>query len=199
MRKVQCGGTARWGGRIKMDRGLRSLIAVSIFVGVICIRCLFIALIFMRREATPKDEYSYEDYRKAYKTLGEDLDAPYSIRTDKEYKEFIEKDLGLKYYIYTENDLKRDSGRAYILIRTMVIDKHQDGYYYCLTFAHECMHMVRFRQDERYISFETFKYLYEHEDEELHNVGVWYGYRVLRDKYSGDYDIKEEIVNYLNN
>ena len=109
----------------------------------------------------------------------------------------IEQDFNFKFYFYKERNIEGCDGLTYFTIRTIVIEKDLNEYQYCKTFAHEVLHLKLFIQQEDFICYETFKYLYE--SEELHNVGVWYGLQQLRGCYSGKYNISGHVVNYLTN
>jgi hypothetical protein len=155
------------------------------------------AIVFFREKFMPLQVFGQTDYLKAIHKLESEYNSFEDEHTKEWYREKIEQDLELKFYFYKERDIERYNGLAYATIRTIVIDEELDGYGYCKTFAHEVMHLKLFIQQEDYVCYETFKYLYE--SEELHNVGVWYGLQQLRGCYSGKYNISGHVVNYLTN
>jgi hypothetical protein len=153
-------------------------------------------LIFFRDKKIPPYINSQLDYLNAYDILCQEYDDTCQ-KPKAYYKEFVEDDMGVKFYFYGERKLDKHNGLTFATIRLIVVDNTIDGYEYCVTFAHECIHLKQFVSDERYVCYETFKYLYE--SEELHEVGVWYGYRQLYGCYNGEYNIEDLVVNYLTN
>jgi hypothetical protein len=176
---------------------LNKIFAIICLIGILIILYLgFVAVAFFRNKNMPLQTYSQTDYLIAYDMLVKEYDNLQADNTNEFYKKYIENSLNIDCYFYKETELEC-AGRVYVVIRLIVIDDDASGYNYCLTFAHEMMHLKRFIKQEDYICFETFKYLYE--DKELHNVGVWYGLKQLNGHYSKEYDISGLVVNYLTN
>lgn len=139
-----------------------------------------------------------QDYREAIDILQNSYTDFEEHKSNEEYRKFVEDDLGLHFYIYSEKDIGGEhDGRIYPLARWIVINTEADGYRYCMAFVHEAIHLKEFIGQADYVCFETFKYLYE--SEELHNVGVWYGLSQIYGFYSDEYDISQHIVSYLTN
>ena len=157
-----------------------------------------ILVIFNRKVEVPMNIINYKTYYEAKEMLYEQLYDNSCYFTKEEYKTYIEKDLGLNCYIYAEKDLGAIyTGKAYPMIRTIIMDDDLINYQYCQTFAHEVLHLKLCLKNETYISYETFKYLYE--DEVLHNVGVAYGWRQLTNPPASEYNIQAQVVYYLTN
>lgn len=107
--------------------------------------------------------------------------------------------MNLSMYIYCESRLgELYKGITSPIFRTIIIDEELKGYDYCETFAHEAIHLKYIVDNERYVCFETFKYLYE--NDKLHDVGVWYGYnQITRGHTLVEYDISDLVIDYLTN
>lgn len=177
----------------KLDKLIAILLlmclTIGVYLGVVCV-------VFFRNKQLPLQVYSQVNYLNAYDFLIREYDDKCNSESKEYYKDLIEKDLGMSFYIYKEMQIEC-SGKAYPTIRTIVIDDDVTGYDYCMVLAHEIMHIKLFIKQEDYVCYETFKYLYE--SEELHNVGVWYALRQLNGYYSREYNISGHIVNYLTN
>ena len=93
----------------------------------------------------------------------------------------------------TENNLDRIKND--IKARVIVIDSEISGYKYCETFVHEALHLKKFSGNETYISFETFRYMYE--TKELKNVAVCYGLEQIYGEFYEEYNVAHLIVDYL--
>lgn len=155
-----------------------------------------LSLIFFRKKDMPFSLVTANNCYEAFILLKKEYNIAEPEINKREYRNFIEQDIGLKFYIYVEKNINSEYvGITYATIRTIIIDKNVFGYEYCVTFAHEAIHLKQFIGQENYVCFETFKYLYE--SEKLHSVGVWYGIKQLEGYYNGDYNISGEIVNYL--
>lgn len=134
----------------------------------------------------------------AMEMLRQDYDYDAGVKSKQFYRDAIEKDLGVKFYIYGETDLgSKYNGLTIPTIRTILIHDDVTGEDYCIVFAHESIHLTQFISNERYVCFETFKYLYESKIEELHNAGVRFGLKQIQGVYSGEYDVYDLIVDYL--
>ena len=172
---------------------------------VVLLLCMFVllylggvAVVIFRKKQMPVYINSQADCMNAYSRLVREYDERADVKSNEYYRQLIEKDLGLKFYIYKETDnMSYYTAGSCLVIRTIVIDKNNVGYTYCWNFAHEAMHLKHFILHEEYVCFETFKYLYEHE--ELHNVGVVLGLNILKGLYSGEYDVSDYIIDYLTN
>lgn len=179
---------------------LKRIQKIAIFILIICIISLCcnlcLTLIWDRNIEFQYRNLTSSDYYNAINLLESSYTTP-NPKTKEEYRNFIECDLGIKFYIYTEKDMVGYAGKTYPLARLIIIDTDADGYKYCITFVHEAIHLKEFIGQEDYVSFQTFKYLYE--SEELHNVGVWYGLSQVYGCYSGEYNVSHLIVNYLTN
>lgn len=174
------------------------LSCIALFFLAVILYEIIVGIIFMRKIQMPIEMYSQLDYVNAFNKLQSDYDNYALPKSNSEYKDIIEEELRLKFYIYTEKEMKsKNAGATLIIIRTMILDSTLSGYEYCLVFTHEAMHFKRFSGNETYVCFETFKYLYENEDEDIHNIGVWYGLKQLIGKYSGEYNCHNYIINYL--
>lgn len=177
----------------KLDRAIAVLLLMCVLTLAYFGTC---GLIFFRDKSIPPHINTQLDYLNAYDVLLQEHDDTRQ-KPKAYYKEFVEKDMGVKFYIYGEKELGKYNGKTFVTIRLILIDNTIDGYEYCTTFAHEIIHLTHFVANERYVCYETFKYLYE--SEELHEVGVWYGCRQIYGYYSGEYNISDLIVNYLTN
>lgn len=154
-------------------------------------------LLWFRRTELPITNYAFSNKNKALEILYNEYKPLTDVKSKGYYKSFLEKDLNMHLYFYAEKELSGYNGLCYPNIRLILIDVDLVGYQYCCTLVHEMMHLKKIRVQENYICFETFKYLYE--SEELHNIGVWYGIRQLNGLYSGEYNIRYQIVDYLTN
>ncbi len=176
----------------------RKILIILLALNLILISYLgIVASVFFRKKTMPLPTMTNKDYFTALNELNIEYDNNCESMDCNYYKTIIEDDIGVKMYFYLEKEMDKHAGLMFPTVRLIVMDNTLTGYEYCKTFAHEIMHIKHFIQQEDYICLETFKYLYE--SEELHNVGVWYGLRVLNGFYYGKYDITEHIVDYLTN
>lgn len=181
-----------------LDKTTKSLIIAVIIVSIISLYFIIVSIVFTRKIDVLVENYTQSDYLKAWNIIEEEYCGDTVERTNKEFKTLIENDLNLSFYIYCDKPLNSSvKGKSYISVRLMIIEKQLKGYEYCLVFAHEAMHFKKFAKNEKYICIETFKYLYENEDNELHNAGVWYAREQLLGCYTGEYDIRSFIINCL--
>lgn len=178
----------------KLDR---AIIAVLLLCVLVLIYLGVSAVAIFRKKQMPVCFNSMLDCMTAYSMLVQDFDENANVESNEYYRELIEKDLGLKFYLYSEDSLDGYVGKTHMVIRRITIDETANGYQYCWAFAHEALHLKHFIQHEEFVTFETFKFLYEHE--ELHNVGVALALKTLEGAYSGEYDVSDYIIYYLTN
>lgn len=186
---------------MEVKRKLDWISKIGVGLILICVILLvymgIVGIVFCRKINMPIKIFMPTDYYNVLDMLERDYENSIPHRSNKQYKALVEEQLDLNFYIYIEKELDNHNGLAIATIRTIVLDDDLTGYQYCYVFTHEAMHFKKFAKNETYICFETFKFLYENEDEELHNVGVWYAIRQLYGYYSGEYDCSDYIINYL--
>lgn len=142
-----------------------------------------------RDVSMPSAHYTTEDCVKAYQILENSRNKGYGVLTQKEYRQL----LPTKHRIIFSSH----KSRAFLQFNIILIDNTLAPIEYCKSLTHEIMHFERYSLNERYICFETFKFLYESHNPYLHNVGVEYGKQQLNDVQDGEYYIKGQIINYL--
>ena len=119
-------------------------------------------------------------------------------RTREDYRKIIEKDMNCTFYIYKEEDLEEGiDGQCSLLFRTITIDSYIDNFYYCSAFAHEVIHLKNLIAQENYVTYMTFKYLYEHPDPEFHSFGIRVALHCLQGGYPQEYACAGEVIEYL--
>ena len=178
----------------KVEKFCISIIILCVLVLIYLGTC---AILFFRNREIPYVTYTQLDYYNVVDKLYlESYNGNNKALSNSSYKKTLEQELNPQLYIYKEkNAHKQYAGLTLPIIRTIIIDSEIDGYDYCLTLTHEIMHLNHFIANERYICFETFKFLYE--NEKLHDVGVWYAYKQLTVIYSKDYYIADLVIDYL--
>ena len=184
----------------KLDRLDKTILTLSIMIVSLLLGMLTSQLILYRKVNMPESEYSVYDYRTAFYMLQDDYEyIPPSQQKDKKYyRETIEDLISLGPYLYFEVGMNGHDGASLVGLRTIIMNKNiTDHEQYCVAFTHEVMHTKKFHGYEPYIIFETFKFLYESENEYLHNAGVRYGLDMLYGYYDGEYDCPGYIINYL--
>ena len=182
-----------------LDKVIWRIVLAVLIICVIVLGWVFsILLIFNRQVEIPITIVNYKNYYEALSILQKELGKNPCKFNDSQYKEYVEKDLGLSFYIYKEKDLgNKFNGKAYPTIRTIFLHEELTGYEYCEVFVHEAIHIKRCIKNEKYVCYETFKYLYE--DEVLHHVGVAYAWKQMNTSYSWDYNIQTQVIYYLTN
>ena len=111
-----------------------------------------------------------------------------------EIRVLLENELDFKNYVYKEGNTKNYS---VAMFRYINVDKDLDVEQYCIVLCHEMCHIKYFTANERYTQFMAFKSLYESDNEELKNVGAWFGIYVLNRMYNETYDCSKLIIDYL--
>ena len=183
---------------MEKDKLKRLKIIICLIIIVVSLVTGIRLLVFFREIKLPTLNYTNSEYLYAFDKLYKDFDFNMPSKTKQEYKEQLENELNFKHYIYFERN-PNFNGWQNVVIPTIIINEELSEYDYCRILTHEIMHFKKFSANETYVSFETFKYLYENECEYLHNVGVLYGINQVYNHSGGEYDISGLIVNYLTN
>ena len=110
----------------------------------------------------------------------------------------LEAEFNFDNYTYKEGKVKNGMGLSIIPIRYIKVDVAADDMeYYYIVLAHEMCHIKYFTTNEIYTQFMAFKGLYESDNDELKQAGIWLGIYILNRGYSEDYDCSNLIINYL--
>lgn len=182
----------------RLDKGLKALYFILLVCVLILVYFMIIGFIFFRKVNTPLYFYSNTDYWIAYNDLYNEVNNDIQPLSKPEYKEIIEEENDLSCYFYGEKILRDDyNGLTFGTIRLILVDERLQGFEYAVVFTHETVHLTQMIGNERYVCFETFKYLYENENEALHKAGVWYGLKQLEFKYSQEYQCEDMIIKYM--
>ena len=122
------------------------------------------------------------------------------VLTNAQYRVLLEDELDFHIYFYKEEQLEYPTvGRADPYMRIIRMTTDYTGQQYARTFTHEIMHIKKMSYNEQYICFETFKFLYEHENPYLRAVGLDYAIKQLYEIWSNKYDIEPLIMYYFLN
>ncbi len=170
---------------------------------VITIHCIVVILLLSSlaifgREKTILANSDDLSVREAVTLLNNEYMNIETNRTREDYRKIIEKDFNCSFYIYKEADLAEGvDGQCSLLFRTITMDSYIDNFYYCSAFAHEMIHLTNLISQENYVQYQTFKYLYEHDDPEFHNFGVRVALHCLQGGYPEEYLCAGEVIAYL--
>lgn len=118
--------------------------------------------------------------------------------TKAQAKELV-KDLYDTPHFFTEKELQGATlGQSYILWRVAEINFGLDVEDFTITYAHELTHIKYQVQNETYITFMTFKVLYESGNAVLQNMALRHARVILGGGYNGTaYDCGYYILDYL--
>lgn len=127
-----------------------------------------------------------------------------TIKTDKTLLEIryeISRDFDFGNYIYKGSNVIMNgykAGYCQLLINYIVVYENQSKENYAWTFAHELMHLKLFNRNETLTEFETFKALYNSENEFLRQVAINKGYSyLLEPRQNAEYEISGYIADYI--
>ena len=98
-------------------------------------------------------------------------------------------------YFLIEKSINNDFGRCYPLINLIIIKPELDIETFVITLTHELCHLYYNTADERYVSFMTFKILYESKD--FNCIACKNGYLQICGYFSYNYDCGAEVQKYL--
>lgn len=100
-------------------------------------------------------------------------------------------------HFYKEKQID-DYGRSIILYRKVEINTDLSIEDYVITYTHELTHLKYCTLNETWVSYKTFKTLYESGNAELRYIALNYANEVLRGNWQGtEYDCGYYILKYL--
>ena len=174
-----------------------SIILYTILTICVILACYVIAGIgvFYRPVSTTRYGYSKVEQEECKDFFANQIDYELRTLTNEEYRHLLSIDLE-SFYFYSEKPM-RMAGVTHPLIRLISMNEDLEYEEYCIALAHEMHHLKLFSGNERFVCQETFKYLYENEDENLKQVGIYYGYGLMKGWWVGEYDIRDFVINYL--
>lgn len=180
---------------------MKKFLIITLILDIISAYCIFIGV----KSNIKKLEYEPLTYAvEEYKEYVREQCFSYNgeIPGRKQVEKMIEKEFGLGVVI-VRHDLKRADawGETYMYVRTINMDKeiskYDDEILYAFVFAHECCHLDKITNDERYTQFETFKTLIRSNNKYLKSIGYYSAYYVLSYCVGDDYDCRQQVIEYL--
>ena len=174
------------------------ILSVSLILGVLIGVAGGISVV-LYRPICDRYEYTQEDIELVMNYLWDNHDPYIFPVTNEIYKEKIDKLLIRHDYELIVKDLTKYNvdGVSMTLLNRVYIDDDVKGINYCMTLCHEILHYVYSSDNERYISFMTFKVLYESNDSDLRNASMKWAYDKLKKINDKTYDCKDLLINYF--
>lgn len=123
-----------------------------------------------------------------------DVNTDYSIA---EIKQLIDNDFKIQYFYKVEN--LHAGGITYFQMRLIKVDTMTTKLkpFYAYVMAHELTHLKYMNGNECWTEFNAWKYLYESDNEFLHNVALWRANDITQSKSGDAYDCGYWINEYL--
>lgn len=145
-----------------------------------------------------------------YQYLSENSSTYYNETDHSKLRSKIKDELGIKATFYKEKP-KIDHGRVWgytnFGVRLIVIQSNLGTTDYITTVAHEYTHLKYYALNELWTNFETFKFLYNSNDKDLHQAGINFALSYLKayvkdipsyeDYRQREYDISYYAYNYI--
>lgn len=145
-----------------------------------------------------------------YQYLLENSSICYTETDHTKLRNKIKNELGIKAAFYKEKP-KIDQGRVWgytnFGIRLIVIQSNLGTTDYITTVVHEYTHLKYYALNELWTNFETFKFLYNSNDKDLHQAGINFALSYLKayvkdtpnyqDYRQREYDISYYAYNYI--
>ena len=142
-------------------------------------------------------EYTYNENvycllkREYYSINCEKLDKP-------NCKQLICEDMKNEFYLLIDFINMNRLGMTQPILRTIIVDSDCSIEDYVLTLTHEMLHLNFFTGNETFVNFQTFKYLYEHENLFFKKIGIRFSIEILMGGYGGNaYDCSYYIIEYF--
>ena len=134
------------------------------------------------------------------KSYTECTDFSYDVSTEyslEEIRALIDSDFQIM-YIYQEKNL-HCGARTHFQFRLVQVDKRTTSIksFYAYALAHELTHLKYMNGNECWTEFEAWKYLYESDNEFLHNVGLKRANEITQGRLQDEYDCGYWINLYL--
>lgn len=142
---------------------------------------------------------SYKNYKPKPYEYTQLYNPQVNITLDKSSAKKIINKLVKTPHIYKEKSFD-GYGRSIILFRKVEINTNLSIEDYIVTYTHELTHIKYCTENETWVSYKTFKTLYESGNAELRYIALNYANEVLRGEWKGTgYDCGYYILKYLTN
>ena len=102
-------------------------------------------------------------------------------------------------YILISKDLSgtKYAGYTKVFSCVIVVDETLKLRDYVTTLTHELIHITHYTRNERYVSFMTFKTLYESENDYFKNIALYYAWLQFEAGFPYEYDCTGYIKEYF--
>lgn len=119
------------------------------------------------------------------------------------WRHLLEDELDFHFYIFLYNDefpiTTAGDSNIYSRVIRMDVDRRDTGF--VRTMTHEIMHIKLCSTNERYVCYETFKFLYEHDNTMFRYTAISYAINQLDGLWRDNdkYNIEDQIMYYFLN
>lgn len=177
------------------------LIGVCVIVYVVLFYYLYIHFYSKRPIKLDVCEYTNEQKQDVIDLLlTEKTSTKFIEKTNKYWRNLLEDELNFHIYFHYYDELTDSTvGLSNKYFRTIIMDISRTNTGYIRTFTHEVMHIKLCSSNEKYVCYETFKFLYENENTMLKRTAIVYAIDQLTGAWdnSPNYDIKSQIMYYF--
>ena len=147
-------------------------------------------------------EYDYCKYtynENVYYSLEKEYYSITCEKLDKTYcKQLICEDIDNNFYLLIDFINMNRLGMTQPISRTIFVDSNCSTEEYILALTHEMLHLKYLTGNETFVNFQTFKYLYEHENLFFKKIGIRFAIEILMCGYEGNvYDCSYYIIEYF--
>ena len=140
---------------------------------------------------------SYKNYKPKEYEHSQFYNPQVNISLDKTSARKLIKKLVKTPHTYKEKQID-GYGRSIILFRKVEININLGIEDYVITYTHELTHLKYLTENETWVSYKTFKTLYESGNTELKYIALNYANKVLQGNWQGtEYDCGYYILKYL--
>lgn len=168
-----------------LKKHIKILIPVGVILCVIISHVLYVVLSHRLR---------YREYVHGYIVYDENFYVPENKQA---CKNLVKTHYNIPHF-YVEKELDAvTAGRALYIPPIVFIDDGLVGVGYITTYVHELMHIKYQTKNERFVTFQTFKTMYESGDETLRGCAMDLAYMVVCGGYEKEYDCGYYILEYL--
>lgn len=173
-----------------------------IFCWIMFIYEIIATIVVKNRNIIKAEDYTFEDYVFAKTRLNEDYENlsiyKYKNLSKNDVRQCAKQSVPLFWCIQLDvGFLRNKAGTCSFISGLIMIDRDLSVNDYAKAVFHERLHLYYYTACERFVQYQTFRFLYESDNVYIRKIGVEIALEIFNNQYPENYNCTSQIIKYF--